>query len=289
MGELIQVRKIQQDKTRHDLLAIDITDISRYEGDMKRFKKYCAETKQNVDCEALLNYLAHSIMEQRVKKSTWERRLAGVKKLLQVELGLTLTQEQNAQVKEMRSRFNAEEFKRLKHVKGQSALDKEEVMQIIDKLGTREKAICLVNLTTANRPSEMTRLQIKDFDLQARTVLVDLKKQHDFYEKRLTLEAVKAVKAYIREYKLQPDDFFVGSADRWGNYTSKQISETAYNKAIHKWLGFAPYSLRKTQVSSMHEKGADVSTIAKQTGHKSLETITNHYLKVSDSTVDKFL
>ena len=39
----------------------------------------------------------------------------------------------------------------------------------------------------------------------------------------------------------------------------------------------------------MYENGADITTIAKQSGHKSLETITKHYLEVNDTTVDKFL
>ncbi|WP_280519773.1 hypothetical protein [Siminovitchia terrae] len=40
---------------------------------------------------------------------------------------------------------------------------------------------------------------------------------------------------------------------------------------------------------SRQAAGADLSTIAKQTGHKSLETIDKHYLEVSDPTVDKYL
>ncbi|MGE7949555.1 tyrosine-type recombinase/integrase [Lysinibacillus sp. NPDC093688] len=58
---------------------------------------------------------------------------------------------------------------------------------------------------------------------------------------------------------------------------------------MHKWLGFAPYTLRKTQISAMHEAGADLATIAKQSGHKNLETINKHYLSVNDRTIDKFL
>lgn len=38
----------------------------------------------------------------------------------------------------------------------------------------------------------------------------------------------------------------------------------------------------------MHERGADLATIAKQTGHKSIKTINDHYLKFSNRTVDKF-
>ncbi|WP_342598611.1 tyrosine-type recombinase/integrase [Psychrobacillus sp. FSL H8-0483] len=48
-------------------------------------------------------------------------------------------------------------------------------------------------------------------------------------------------------------------------------------------------TLRKTQITAMHEAGADLATIAKQSGHKNLETINKHYLEVSDRTVYKYL
>jgi len=38
---------------------------------------------------------------------------------------------------------------------------------------------------------------------------------------------------------------------------------------------------------AMHAAGADLPTIAKQTGHKSLETLVQHYLTVSETTNDK--
>lgn len=63
------------------------------------------------------------------------------------------------------------------------------------------------------------------------------------------------------------------------------MGKIAYRKSIHKWLGFAPYTLR----TAMHEAGTDLATIAKQSGNKNLETINKHYLSVNDKTVDKFL
>ncbi|RST59933.1 hypothetical protein D5F11_009480 [Siminovitchia terrae] len=91
------------------------------------------------------------------------------------------------------------------------------------------------------------------------------------------------------QYKLKPGDYFVGEVSQIGEYKSRAISETAYRKNLKKWTGYAPYNFRKTQVLSMHVAGADLSTIAKQTGHKSLETIDKHYLEVSDPTLDKYL
>ncbi|MED0738762.1 MULTISPECIES: site-specific integrase [Aneurinibacillus] len=135
----------------------------------------------------------------------------------------------------------------------------------------------------------MVRLKISDFDLENRTVNVMMKKQGEMKEKRLTLECVQAVKKYIQVFELQPDDYFVGAADKWGNYTSRQISEISYNQAIRSWLGFAPYTFRKTKITSMYQKGADIPTITKQSGHKSYQTIMQHYINVRTDDVDEFL
>lgn len=180
-------------------------------------------------------------------------------------------------------------------MRGVRAERQEEVLQLINKYDTshkadiRKRAICFVNLITANRPSEMVRLKVSDFDLDNRTVWVLLKKQGKMKEKRLTLECVQAIKKYWQVCGLQEDDYFVGAADRWGNYRNRMITERSYNRLIHEWLGFAPYTLRKTQITHMHQKKADLATIAKQSGHKSLQTITEHYLDVAHHDVDAFL
>lgn len=126
-------------------------------------------------------------------------------------------------------------------------------------------------------------------DFKNGTVLVMLKKQGDMKEKRLTLECVKAVQKYIQSSQLSANDYFVGAADRWGNFKNRMITERSYNRLIHEWLGFAPYTLRKTQITHMHRKKADLATIAKQSGHKSLQTITQHYLEVDNADVEEYL
>lgn len=116
-----------------------------------------------------------------------------------------------------------------------------------------------------------------------------LKKQGEMKEKRLTLECVQAVQKYITVCDLQQEDYFVGAADKWGNHTSRQISEISYNQSIHAWLGFAPYTFRKTQITAMYNNGADIPTIAKQSGHKSQQTILEHYINLKTSDVDEYL
>ncbi len=199
------------------------------------------------------------------------------------------TAEQKERIALLRRKYNDTDYADQKLVKGQSAKSKVEVMALIEKLDIRAKAISLFNLITACRPSEMVNIKIGNIDLEESYVNVYMQKQSDWQTKRLTLECVNAIRAYIKMYNLTDECYFVGQVDRHSKYHNKKISDTAYRKSIHKWLGFAPYTLRKTQISAMHEAGADLATIAKQSGHKNLETINKHYLKVNDRTVDKYL
>lgn len=237
--------------------------------------------------ELLIDRLYNSY--QKKKLTTFNKRSAGVKHFLVNMYCLDETADQKKRTALLRQMYNDVQYAEQKKVEGQIAQPKQEVMALIEKLDTRAKAISLCNLITACRPSEMIAIQIKHIDFKNRAVKVYLKKQKEWQTKRLTLEVVNAIKNYINAYGLVSDSFLIGKVDKHNNYTSVQVSDIAYRKSIHKWLGFAPYTLRKTQVSAMHEAGADLATIAKQSGHKNLETINKHYLSVNDKTIDKYL
>ena len=282
-------------KVQHTIEKVIEQKKAVYKSDYERFVRFCESEVREPNFDALEKYLNYSVVDQRVKLSTFNRRASGVQFYLKEVYNLRQTVEQKKRVKLIRQLYNTEDFLRLKPMRGVRAERQEEVLQLINKYDTtkksdiRKRAICLVNLITANRPSEMVRLKVCDFDLENRTVWVILKKQGDMKEKRLTIECVNAIRKYIQVCSLQGDDYFVGAADRWGNYCSRMITERSYNRLIHEWLGFAPYTLRKTQITHMHKKKADLATIAKQSGHKSLQTITQHYLEVNNSDVDEFL
>lgn len=263
----------------------------RYEGDIRRFLEYCTATDQPDSTEAMLDYLYVSLKEQRIKKNTWERRLAALRKHLAVVRGVDFKTEPVVadELAAMRKMYTEEEHADQIQVKGKSAVDKQELLDLIYKLPVRERAITLVNLITANRPNEMVRLKVKDFDLEARVISVYLKKQKIWHNKRITQEVAKTCRDYFKKYNLKADDYFVGRVYKGGRYVSVEISEIGYTKALQKWTGLTGYNFRKSQVVAMHEAGADLPTIAKQTGHRSLETLSKHYLTVSDSTVDKYL
>lgn len=263
----------------------------QYDGDIRRYKKYCCITGQIVGTEAMLDYLYISLIEQKVKKTTWERRLAAIRKYLSVIHGIEFKVEDRVayELSAIRKMYREDQYTHLLQVRGKSAIDKNEVMDILNTLPIRAKAICLVNLVTANRPNEMVRLKINDFDLKNKSVHVYLKKQKKWHTKRLTQEVVDAINLYILEYNLKPDNYFIGRVYKNGRYESTAISEIGYYNALQRWTGLTGYNFRKSQVVAMHAAGADLPTIAQQTGHKSLETLIQHYLTVSETTVDKYL
>ncbi|TSI07903.1 site-specific integrase [Lysinibacillus sp. BW-2-10] len=295
-NQIIPLSSLQTNqKLENTLQQMVQQKIEMYRPDFSKFSAFCQDENRTPDFDALEKYLHHSIVDQRVKLSTFNRRLAGVQFYLTHVFELTQTEEQKKRIKFIRQLYNTEDYIRLKAMRGVRAERQEEVLQLINKYDTsqkcdiRKRAICFVNLITANRPSEMVRLKVADFDLEHRIVFVVLKKQGETKEKRLTLECVKAIEKYMKTHDLKPTDYFVGAADRWGNYRNRMITERSYNRLIHEWLGFAPYTLRKTQITHMHRKHADLPTIAKQSGHKSLQTISQHYLEVDYSDVDDFL
>lgn len=259
-----------------------------YKGDFKRFEQFAQQKGINVSFSALEAYLLHTF-KSGLKLSTFNRRSASVKHFLVNVLDQHESAEQGKRIALLRQMYNDVDYSKQKLVSGQVAQPKDEVMAEINKLDVRAKAICVFNLIAACRPSEMVSIKLGDIDLKNRSVNVYLKKQKEWHTKRLTLEVVNALKEYINTYELDSDCYLVGKVDKHNNYTSIQVSDIAYRKSIHKWLEFAPYTLRKTQVSAMHEAGADLATIAKQSGHKNLETINKHYLSVHDRTVDKYL
>lgn len=260
-----------------------------YLSDINMYKNYCFDTEQEESIESMLDFLYISVLFDKVKISTWLKRYYAVKKYLETIFDITLDKKTLNEVNTIKTIYKDEDNAYLTLRRGKSSVDKQELLDLIINLDTRERAITMVNLITASRPSEMVRLKMKHFDLEERNLSVYLLKQREWQHKRLDLETVKAVKEYKDIYRLGDNDYFVGRQDRHGKFSPVKVSETGYRKMLKRWTGLSPYNLRKTQVSSMHVKGADLPSISKQTGHKSIQTISEHYLKVSDKTIDKYL
>ena len=240
MGQLVQKHSFETRK-RHAALEQIVLEKEKeiksgYLPQIKLFVLYCAATDQPENVKAMLDYLYTSITEEKVKKTTWEKRLVAIRRYLTVTQGVDFSSEPQAAstLKALRALFKEEGRADQIRLDGKSAMDKAELMVMLGDLPVRERAITSVNLVTASRPSEMVRLKIKDFNLEGRFVAVYLKKQSKWHNKRLTQECVKFVRDYIRTYNLKPDDYFIGRVFKGGRYESVEISEIGYTKALQK-------------------------------------------------------
>lgn len=286
---LVSFSKLLEGQKLRETLQQDFTNIERYECDYKNFKIYCTQMGQSVSGEMLVYYLHHSLKVESVKKNTFNRRYFACKKMMELE-GIHLTDEQISMVKKLRKHYKSDEHAAQAVIQGKRAIPSDDLLSTINAMDDlRTKAILLVQFYTGCRPSEMVLLKISDFDLDNSYVNVYLKKQKVYAEKRLKLNCVNAIKAYIRSFNLTSDSYFIGAVDKHGHYHSRQISLTGYNKFLHRTIGLSSYVFRKSLVSHMHNNGAGVETIQKQTGHSNTKTIQEHYLNVDKTMVDKFL
>lgn len=307
MGEVIQHNRIIDDRELREMLEHQHSKIlKKYQGDFNGFVQFCEEQGRELTFHSVLAYMKKTIVQDGCKRSTWDRRLAAIKKHLSVVHGISPTQDELLDLRALRKFYNEDEYEGKRRMVGQSAEHKPELIEAIEALtikkggykkpDTRMIAIALVNLVTANRPSEMVRLKISDFNLKDRIVRVNIKKQGKDMNKVLTRECVAAVKQYIKDYDLLPDDHFVTKVTRHQTVVrnpstaeTEPMTEVGYNKLINTKLNMNPYVFRKTQVTAMHEAGASLPVIARQSGHENIETITKHYLNVRDREVEKYI
>lgn len=262
-----------------------------YKYDIRLFETFCEENSREINIESMMDYLYLLIVKDHVKKTTFEKKLQAIKKYMAVEFAIEFKNNDyfDEQIKGLRKMFNDTQFADQNIVEGKKPLEYDDMMAKLNRLEVRPRAICLVNYITGNRPNEMVRLKIKHFDFTDNTVQVHLKKQGITIRKVLTKDVVHAVKAYIEQFELKDEDYFVGQVNRYGQYKSKEITIRSYWEFLNKQTSLSGYNFRKSIIKRMHDNGADLPTIAKQTGHQNLNTITDHYLKVSKDRVKQFL
>src|SRR5690554_2203791 len=117
-------------KKRHQKRKIQIEEKSnkiseRYKYDINNFISFCKDTGQPEDVNSMLDFLYVSLTVHQVKKNTWERRLASVKKYLSVVHGVDFIKETEVskELSVMRKMYDEEQYKDLIHVKGKTAVN----------------------------------------------------------------------------------------------------------------------------------------------------------------------
>lgn len=148
--------------------------------------------------------------------------------------------------------------------------------------GTRDAAVIGVMYGAGLRRDEVVKLDVSHFDPETGALVVNGKrnKQRTAY---ITNGALEALKDWLVIRTTQPGPLFIsirknGNMQRGGNFEYSRMTPQAIYKMLRKRAAeanvkqFSPHDMRRTFVSDLLDKGADISTVAKMAGHANVQT-----------------
>ena len=147
--------------------------------------------------------------------------------------------------------------------------------------GTRDAAIIGVMYAAGLRRQEIVSLSLGSFDRDSGQIVLTGKrnKQRTAY---LTNGALDAVLDWLQLRGDQNEALFVAINKGGRLDTSMQLSSQAiYNMLQKRALeaevkAFSPHDLRRTFVSDLLDKGADITTVSKMAGHANVQTTARY-------------
>ena len=200
--------------------------------------------------------------------------------------------------------MTAEDYYRAAAVKGVKAestptgrdLSEDEIADLVqackaDKTpaGARDVALLGVWYTCGVRRSELVRLELADFDATEGRLIIRSSKGHRTVY--VTGGALVALQAWLIIRGLTPGPLFC-SINKAGRIKGSRMSAQAAYKRLKKRAeqagvkDFSPHDMRRTFVSDMLDRGADIATVAKLAGHASVTT-TARYDRRTEETKRK--
>jgi len=149
------------------------------------------------------------------------------------------------------------------------------------KAGTRDAAIIGLMYAAGLRRQEIVSLTIASFEAETGKLTLTGKrnKQRTAY---LTNGALDAMNDWLTIRGYEPGALFVAINKGGKLDTSKAIDPQAiYNMTFKRAnqagvKNFSPHDMRRTFVSDLLDKGADISTVAKMAGHASVQTTARY-------------
>ena len=192
--------------------------------------------------------------------------------------------------------MSAEDYRRaieLKPITGETIpagreLSQGEILALFDACkrdttpaGTRDAAIIAVMYAAGLRRQEIVDLSLGSFDRDSGQIVLTGKrnKQRTAY---LTNGALDAVLDWLQLRGDQNEALFVAINKGGRLDTSIQLSSQAiYNMLQKRALeaevkAFSPHDLRRTFVSDLLDKGADITTVSKMAGHANVQTTARY-------------
>jgi integrase/recombinase XerD len=146
----------------------------------------------------------------------------------------------------------------------------------------KHKAILLMAFSCGLRVSEVTRLKVRDLDMERLQVFIERSKGKKDRYVMLSPVLKDVITKYISIYRRSPQDYLFEGQDPMTPYGTRS-AQIIFNRAvkaagIHKEVTF--HALRHSFATHLLEKGVDIKYIKELLGHFDIKT-TERYLHVA--------
>lgn len=161
------------------------------------------------------------------------------------------------------------------------------IINASDSFPIREKCLVYLLMNIAPRIGEVSRIRVKDIDLDNNKIWIRSKGHNDQIARYSNFnDKTKSVLIdLIVEYGATREYLFV-------NYKGEKLSEQSIRAIWYKCCeyadveGFTPHSVRHRLGSSLVAKGVDLKKVAFVLGHSSFKTTERYYVKPKESMGD---
>lgn len=266
---------------------------SAYESD---WNQYVSKSNGDYSPEGIKSFLT-DLAEQGFKLSTIRRKFAGIRYGFKEVLDIPFNSEEYSKFMSGLARSMADEMPQSVTTTNKQPLLKHELFDIIAEIdtksfkGIRDRAIILVTWWGAMRVSELVNLRYGQFEsIQDGNMVLTLARSKNIKAgdtrkvllpfKGNDICPVTAVKKLARKGKKTAADYMFKAISRT---TNTENNDPMVRKTLqdvfkaHLPHELSSHSCRVGFVSESLARGVPVVDIARQTGHKSLNVLVNHY------------
>jgi len=225
-----------------------------------------------IKSEDVEKYLLHLIKFKKISESTQNQIISAYK--LYAELVL----------RRDKQFVNIQRPKKPKKLPG--VLSGDEVIRLINSpKNLKHKLILLLIYSAGLRLNEVTKIRVRDINLDRRTIFIKaVKGKKDRYV-TLAEEVIPYLKSYKSEYK---PVYWLLEGNTGGQYSSRSV-QSIFRAAVEKSKisAFATvHTLRHSYATHCIENGFSTALVQQALGHQSIKT-TERYLHVSSAALKK--
>ncbi len=268
IDQFINFLKIEQGVSPHTLTA--------YSEDLKEFSSQINKRAKDIDYLDIRSFLAY-LHHRKLKKTSIARKLASIRSLFKY-----LYREGHVKTNPAKLVSSPKVPKSIPKF-----LPIDELFLLMDKPQgdtfklTRDKAILELLYSSGLRVSELTALDMGDFDINEAIVNVEGKGRKERIVP-IGSKAIDAIRNYLPEriaLKKKSPALFLNN--RGGRLTQRSVRRILlhYSRMINLNGGLSPHTLRHSFATHLLHGGADLRSIQELLGHSSLST-TQKYTHV---------